>query len=47
MALALYVTYEGASKLIFREVPERSFVGIALAAVSLIAMPILARRSDR
>ena len=47
VALALYVTYEGSSKLIFREVPERSIVGIVLAVVSLTAMPILARAKRR
>jgi divalent metal cation (Fe/Co/Zn/Cd) transporter len=43
IALAGYVAYEAAMALIHREAPERSVVGIALAAVSLIVMPILAR----
>jgi divalent metal cation (Fe/Co/Zn/Cd) transporter len=41
-ALALYVTYESAKKLFFHEHPEESVIGIALAIVSLIVMPVLA-----
>lgn len=41
-ALALYVTYESATKLIFHEQPAESLVGILLAIVSLIVMPLLA-----
>jgi divalent metal cation (Fe/Co/Zn/Cd) transporter len=47
LALAIYVTYEGAYKLVFRELADRSVVGIGLATVSLIAMPILARAKRR
>jgi divalent metal cation (Fe/Co/Zn/Cd) transporter len=43
LALAIYVLYESASILIGREAPERSIPGIALAAVSVIVMPLLAR----
>ena len=43
LALAIYVFYESASILIRREAPERSIPGIALAAVSVIVMPLLAR----
>ena len=39
--LAIYVAYESGKKLIFREVPEESIVGIVLAIASLIVMPIL------
>lgn len=40
--LAMYVTYESGKKLLFREQPEESLIGIILALVSLIAMPLLA-----
>ncbi|MGE0682504.1 MAG: cation diffusion facilitator family transporter [Candidatus Binatia bacterium] len=42
IALALYVTYESVTKLIFHEHPAESLVGILLAIVSLIVMPLLA-----
>lgn len=41
--LAAYVAYDSAATLIQRRQPERSFVGIVLAIVSLIVMPLLAR----
>ena len=44
IALALYVTYESITKLIFHEQPAESLVGILLAIVSLIVMPLLAWR---
>ena len=40
--LALYVIYESVKKLFFHEHPEESLVGIVLAIVSLIVMPLLA-----
>jgi divalent metal cation (Fe/Co/Zn/Cd) transporter len=40
--LALYVVYESGKKLAFQERPEESLVGIGLAVVSLIVMPMLA-----
>src|SRR5262245_31817909 len=43
IALAAYVAYEAAMALLHKEAPERSIVGIVLAAVSLVVMPILAR----
>jgi divalent metal cation (Fe/Co/Zn/Cd) transporter len=43
-ALALYVTYESSRKLIFVEPPAASLIGIVLAALSLIVMPMLAWR---
>jgi divalent metal cation (Fe/Co/Zn/Cd) transporter len=44
LALAAYVAYDAAGSLIRREAPEASVPGIVLAAVSLIVMPLLARR---
>jgi divalent metal cation (Fe/Co/Zn/Cd) transporter len=43
VALAIYILYESGSSLIGHAVPERSIPGIAVAAVSLVAMPLLAR----
>lgn len=40
--LAAYVVYESGKKLIYHEHPEESLVGIILAVVSLVVMPILA-----
>jgi divalent metal cation (Fe/Co/Zn/Cd) transporter len=42
LALALYVTYESIRKLMLQELPAESLVGILLAIVSLIVMPVLA-----
>lgn len=42
LALALYVTYESIKKLVLQEAPAESLVGIFLALVSLIVMPLLA-----
>lgn len=47
MALAAYVGFEAISNLLARHGPEESLVGIALASVSLIVMPILARAKRR
>ncbi len=41
--LALYVSYDSIKSLIRREAPEESIVGIVLAAVSLVIMPLLVR----
>ena len=46
-ALAAYVAVEAAKALWLRQAPERSLVGIGLAAASLIAMPLLARAKRR
>lgn len=43
MLLALYVTYDSVKSLIRREAPEESIVGIVLAAVSVVVMPLLVR----
>jgi divalent metal cation (Fe/Co/Zn/Cd) transporter len=42
--LAAYVGYEAMEKLVTRESPARSIVGIVLACCSLIVMPLLARK---
>ncbi len=41
IVLGGYVIYESAEKLYFRESPDRSPVGLIIAIVSLIAMPVL------
>jgi divalent metal cation (Fe/Co/Zn/Cd) transporter len=47
LVLAAYVAYEAASTLLLTRPPEHSPAGIALAAVSLVVMPILARAKRR
>jgi divalent metal cation (Fe/Co/Zn/Cd) transporter len=47
LALALYVGYDAIKSLLRSEAPERSLVGIILAAVSLVVMPLLARAKRR
>lgn len=47
LALAVYVTYESIEALIDRTAPQRSIVGIVLAALSLIVMPLLTRAKRR
>ena len=42
-ALAAYVAVDATRSLISRTVPDESLVGIAIAAVSLVVMPLLAR----
>jgi divalent metal cation (Fe/Co/Zn/Cd) transporter len=42
-ALAVYVSYEAVSSLVYRALPERSLPGIVLAIASLVVMPVLAR----
>jgi divalent metal cation (Fe/Co/Zn/Cd) transporter len=39
--LGAYVLYESLKKLIFREPPEPSLIGIVIAIVSLVVMPVL------
>ncbi len=41
LVLALYVSVQATLTLVFREVPSESSVGIALAAVSLVLMPLV------
>lgn len=43
LLLAIYVTYDSAKSLIRSEAPEESLVGIILAAVSVVVMPLLVR----
>jgi divalent metal cation (Fe/Co/Zn/Cd) transporter len=43
LALAAYVAYDAIAALWTRELPEASYIGIALAALSLVVMPLLAR----
>ncbi len=47
LMLAAYVAFDAAHSLIRRELPDASFVGIALSIVSLIVMPLLARAKRR
>lgn len=47
LALALYVGVDAARALLSRTGPEESPVGIALAAASLLVMPLLARAKRR
>jgi divalent metal cation (Fe/Co/Zn/Cd) transporter len=47
LSLAVYLTYESAHTLLKRESPERSIPGIAIACVSLVAMPLLSRAKKR
>jgi divalent metal cation (Fe/Co/Zn/Cd) transporter len=47
LILAAYVAYESIESLIGREAPAVSWIGIVLAALSLIVMPILARAKRR
>ena len=43
VVLAIYVTYDSVKSLIRREAPEESVVGIVLASVSVVIMPLLVR----
>ncbi|MFH1762771.1 MAG: cation transporter, partial [Gemmatimonadota bacterium] len=45
--LAAWVGWEGLSTVIGREAPKESFVGISLALLSLLVMPVLARAKRR
>jgi divalent metal cation (Fe/Co/Zn/Cd) transporter len=47
LALAAYVAFDAVKSLYYREAPEASYVGIALAALSLAVMPLLARAKRR
>lgn len=47
LALAAWVAFDAGSSLLRREPPEESLVGIVLAAVSLVVMPLLARAKRR
>ena len=41
--LAAYVAFDAVKSLIYKEAPETSYVGIGLAVVSILIMPLLAR----
>ncbi len=43
LALAVYVGCDSVLSLVRKEAPERSLIGIGLAVVSLVVMPLLAR----
>ena len=47
LALAVYIAFDAAKSLWLREPPEVSYVGIVIAALSLIVMPLLARAKRR
>ena len=47
LLLAAYVTFDAGKALIRREPPDESMIGIALAAVSLVVMPLLVRAKRR
>ena len=47
LALAVYVAYEAGRSLVLRERPAQSLPGIALALLSLVSMPFLARAKRR
>jgi divalent metal cation (Fe/Co/Zn/Cd) transporter len=43
IALAAYVCFDAVKSLILREPPEATYIGIGIAALSLVVMPLLAR----
>ncbi|HEX8351884.1 MAG TPA: cation transporter [Pyrinomonadaceae bacterium] len=43
LLLAAYVAFDAVKALVLREPPEASYVGIALAALSVVVMPMVAR----
>jgi divalent metal cation (Fe/Co/Zn/Cd) transporter len=47
LLLAGYVAFDSVKSLVKREAPETSYVGIAIAALSLAVMPLLARAKRR
>ncbi len=47
LALAAYVAFDAISSLLHHEAPHESYLGIAVAAASLLAMPLLARAKRR
>ena len=47
LALAAYVAFDALKSLVTREPPEASYVGMAVATLSLIVMPLLARAKRR
>ena len=47
LMLSAYIAYDSLASLIRREAPARSLPGIAIAATSLIVMPLLSRAKRR
>lgn len=47
LTLAVYVLYDAVKTLVRREAPDESLVGIVLAALALIVMPMLVRLKQR
>ena len=47
LLLAAYVAFDAIKALVAREPPQASFYGIAIAALSLVVMPLLARAKRR
>lgn len=47
LALAAYISYKSISDLVHRNSPEESVLGIVLACVSLLAMPLLSRAKKK
>ena len=47
LALAAYVAFDAAKSLWFSEPPNPSYLGIAIAALSLVVMPLLAREKRK
>ena len=47
LALATYILYDSGSSLLSREAPRRSIPGVAIAALSVVVMPLLARAKRR
>lgn len=47
LLLAAWIGYESLESLLLREAPSASYLGIAIAALSLIVMPWLARRKRK
>ena len=47
LALAAYVAFDAVKSLWLRELPEASYIGIAIAALSLVVMPFLAHQKRK
>ena len=47
LLLAAYVTFDAVKSLLNRELPEATYLGIGIAALSLVVMPLLARAKRR
>lgn len=47
LLLAAYVAFDSGKSLLMREVPETSYAGIIIAALSLVVMPLLAKEKRK